>query len=538
MYASPSAGPALQSLASLPQSSPSQVTRPSTATQQAQQQSPSMVHHRPSPSYAPAQTNTNYPVLSVSQMSQQQSPHNAPVADRESDYQHAQEAHERMLREQEREREVQQREMQQREMQQVPHETHTGSIPLQQPVASRISSTLHAPNGILSSNPNVGIGLMASAGPMGAPNGPGNVFSHGAQAAQDARMLPMQVQQNVPQQLSGFGPNTQQQQMAPNGTPMPNGQQPILNDALDYLDQVKVRFADQPDVYNQFLDIMKDFKSQSIDTPGVIFRVSQLFNGHPNLIQGFNTFLPMGFRINCDDPNKIRVTTPNGTTTIEDLRVAAVNSRAQLVNTPPQQTYGVNGYVDGPPWQNANHAEHAQDVRMTTPTSGPREHFYPQDLQPPAAHDIPYASREDDLARQEVANIAHQQQEQGVSQLQNAVNVATNGGIQQRAMMMQAQNMSPEQVMHQASQGMPAHNNGTMAVGTPMGAEKKAPVEFNHAITYVNKIKVCRRMFQAVPLSIALHHLRLHEPSSLYLKYWLVALILCPFWTFNPFVDS
>jgi paired amphipathic helix protein Sin3a len=34
-------------------------------------------------------------------------------------------------------------------------------------------------------------------------------------------------------------------------------------DALSYLDQVKVQFADQPDVYNRFLDIMKDFKSQA-----------------------------------------------------------------------------------------------------------------------------------------------------------------------------------------------------------------------------------------------------------------------------------
>jgi histone deacetylase complex regulatory component SIN3 len=36
-----------------------------------------------------------------------------------------------------------------------------------------------------------------------------------------------------------------------------------LQDALSYLDQVKVQFVDQPDVYNRFLDIMKDFKSQA-----------------------------------------------------------------------------------------------------------------------------------------------------------------------------------------------------------------------------------------------------------------------------------
>ena len=35
-----------------------------------------------------------------------------------------------------------------------------------------------------------------------------------------------------------------------------------VTDALSYLDAVKIQFAEKPDVYNQFLDIMKDFKSQ------------------------------------------------------------------------------------------------------------------------------------------------------------------------------------------------------------------------------------------------------------------------------------
>jgi paired amphipathic helix protein Sin3a len=35
-----------------------------------------------------------------------------------------------------------------------------------------------------------------------------------------------------------------------------------VTDALSYLDAVKVQFHDKPDVYNHFLDIMKDFKSQ------------------------------------------------------------------------------------------------------------------------------------------------------------------------------------------------------------------------------------------------------------------------------------
>ncbi|KAI9487677.1 MAG: hypothetical protein EXX96DRAFT_473102, partial [Benjaminiella poitrasii] len=96
-----------------------------------------------------------------------------------------------------------------------------------------------------------------------------------------------------------------------------NGYRPLnVKDALTYLDQVKVKFSEKPEVYNQFLDIMKEFKSQVIDTPGVIERVSTLFKGHPSLISGFNTFLPPGYRIEClTDAHArdiIKVTTPSG----------------------------------------------------------------------------------------------------------------------------------------------------------------------------------------------------------------------------------
>lgn len=42
------------------------------------------------------------------------------------------------------------------------------------------------------------------------------------------------------------------------------GYRPLnVKDALTYLDQVKMKFADQAKVYNRFLDIMKEFKSQA-----------------------------------------------------------------------------------------------------------------------------------------------------------------------------------------------------------------------------------------------------------------------------------
>jgi len=69
------------------------------------------------------------------------------------------------------------------------------------------------------------------------------------------------------------------------------------NDALSYLREVKTRFADKRDVYDTFLEIMKEFKAQRIDTSGVIVRVKKLFKGHRELILGFNTFLPRGYEI-------------------------------------------------------------------------------------------------------------------------------------------------------------------------------------------------------------------------------------------------
>ncbi|UKZ75308.1 hypothetical protein TrVFT333_002986 [Trichoderma virens FT-333] len=185
-----------------------------------------------------------------------------------------------------------------------------------------------------------------------------------------------------------------------------------FHDALTYLDQVKVQFHDQPDVYNRFLDIMKDFKSQAIDTPGVINRVSELFAGHPNLIQGFNTFLPPGYRIECgagNDPNTIRVTTPMGTT---------VQSIAGRGPQPDGHGLAVGGQPlfpeRGSQWQQRpQHSIESPEAAFSTPV-------------------------------QNGANLFVQAATQG----------AVNGGA-----------------------------------ANPANMERRGPVEFNHAISYVNKIK-------------------------------------------------
>ncbi|EEP77847.1 conserved hypothetical protein [Uncinocarpus reesii 1704] len=276
---------------------------------------------------------------------------------------------------------------------------------------------------------------------------------------------------------------------------------PNTQDALSYLDQVKVRFVEQPDVYNRFLDIMKDFKSQAIDTPGVIQRVSTLFNGHPSLIQGFNTFLPPGYRIECgpdDNPDAIRVTTPSGTNTIS---MSATRPSLESANEPGQSgglvPSGHTEYYEQsrPGWQ-AGHGQQqpAQGpmpsaVRSYSPSGRivPQPQYGPQNAQ--GQHQegsYEYQNQHEQPTPATTAAMLHQQEQRGVSQLQNAVSVATGGAGRSVLQLPPTSSQTP-------GPNQPANSlAGLGSGGLPGGqseATRRGPVEFNHAISYVNKIK-------------------------------------------------
>lgn len=215
------------------------------------------------------------------------------------------------------------------------------------------------------------------------------VNSTGLSVASFDNPLPPSHQQNLL-------PNTQYQLLPPAGQQQQQQQQvhdayyrPLnVKDALSYLEQVKFQFNSRPDVYNHFLDIMKDFKSQAIDTPGVIERVSTLFRGYPNLIQGFNTFLPQGYRIECsanpDEP--IRVTTPMGSSTVAGTTdMAKTGFQAQ---THLQHVQSSSDLQEQPISAHKEHSpagEHVQGVpaHATVPISAdhhvqPQAHFQPE----------------------------------------------------------------------------------------------------------------------------------------------------------------
>ncbi|XP_072020842.1 paired amphipathic helix protein Sin3a-like [Amphiura filiformis] len=230
-----------------------------------------------------------------------------------------------------------------------------------------------------------------------------------------------------------------------------------VEDALSYLDQVKLQFGSQPQVYNDFLDIMKEFKSQSIDTPGVINRVSNLFKGHPDLIVGFNTFLPPGYKIEvqANDPNQINVSTPTG------------QIQAQIHRTPP------------PAPQPSQPQVQVQQTGVAAVVSSQAQHpavsqqGQPHHSHPPQTYHAPHP----------VNKVKPATHTMGSHHTTSAP--APSGGHTY------SQPPPPNPPPQAAVASSPQHGQGQGA-GQPAGQ----PVEFNHAINYVNKIK---NRFQGQP---------------------------------------
>uniref|UniRef100_A0A1A8D2Z7 Paired amphipathic helix protein Sin3a n=1 Tax=Nothobranchius kadleci TaxID=1051664 RepID=A0A1A8D2Z7_NOTKA len=217
-----------------------------------------------------------------------------------------------------------------------------------------------------------------------------------------------------------------------------------VEDALSYLDQVKLQFGNQPQVYNDFLDIMKEFKSQSIDTPGVINRVSQLFKGHPDLIMGFNTFLPPGYKIEVQTNDLVNVTTPG-----------------QIHYITPQGISVQNIPASGAPSQLPTHHQH-----QTLPQTGPHTTTTTTTTATPPLATQPALNK----TSKPVQSPAHTPTSQ------------PNPSIPAYASPRSPSVQPNTPVSSTPSSGPPPQNN--------------QPVEFNHAINYVNKIK---NRFQGQP---------------------------------------
>ena len=111
------------------------------------------------------------------------------------------------------------------------------------------------------------------------------------------------------------------------GCQMLKAEDPLL--ALVYANQVNFKLPGQPQIYNNFVRVLKELGTKSISTAEAIARVSQLFRNHPELIMDFITFFPTGYKIKVHtltsdalkietDPENFRFTTISGHS-FEDL---------------------------------------------------------------------------------------------------------------------------------------------------------------------------------------------------------------------------
>ncbi|XP_074602037.1 SIN3 transcription regulator family member A [Brevipalpus obovatus] len=253
-----------------------------------------------------------------------------------------------------------------------------------------------------------------------------------------------------------------------------------VEDALSYLDKVKFKFNNQPQVYNDFLDIMKEFKSQSIDTPGVIQRVSTLFRGHPELIVGFNTFLPPGYKIEMQSNDQVNVSMPSSTS------ILIIQNNSSMVTTNPAVIHPSQP-LPIPPIPVSHHptlqmGSNSSQLGSLKPLSSSSQPF---SLTPATARSItPADSHHHPLSRGAVIHLAT-----GTPMPESPVNLSTNTTTS--IIPFSAEHVGQLSGLRQETGA--DHSNSSGPGDGNAGAQ---PVEFNHAINYVNKIK---NRFQGQP---------------------------------------
>ncbi|ORY32344.1 hypothetical protein LY90DRAFT_673524 [Neocallimastix californiae] len=266
-----------------------------------------------------------------------------------------------------------------------------------------------------------------------------------------------------------------------------------VNDALSYLEQVKSQFKDQPEIYNKFLDIMKDFKSQTINTPGVIERVSNLFTSHPNLITGFNTFLPTGYKIEpTNDPNNpVRVLTPhtmNSMNLMQKQNSMSSHMQNQMKfhsQSPPTSHQNISVHPQIQPMSHMSMGNGSQQM-MSKPmnplnmqNNTNMNHINEND--PGMSHNNQYHPHPHPLNGNN-----NGYQNQLMPNQNNMKNNSISNNNMQNNQDNSYHNMIQSPMMSHDSNPAQQHNQSINSEQT----RHKAPVEFNHAINYVNKIKM------------------------------------------------
>lgn len=197
-------------------------------------------------------------------------------------------------------------------------------------------------------------------------------------------------------------------------------------------------------------------------------QVSTLFRGHPALIQGFNTFLPPGYRIECsvstrgdeDAVTTITVTTPMGMTTRTQVTGPAAGE-SKVVSSSTTTTAG----------RPAGEAPKAAAAAGTRPA-------------------VPASAVGADAAPRTTLNLPNLPPIPSVAALSVPTPIATPGAVSLLSSHLAPTQAPASMAAAAAAVAAAGATTGMMAESTPENnALSRPPMEFNHAINYVNKIK-------------------------------------------------
>eukprot|EP00547_Thalassionema_nitzschioides_P004047 CAMPEP_0194206976 /NCGR_PEP_ID=MMETSP0156-20130528/5864_1 /TAXON_ID=33649 /ORGANISM="Thalassionema nitzschioides, Strain L26-B" /LENGTH=1392 /DNA_ID=CAMNT_0038933643 /DNA_START=271 /DNA_END=4449 /DNA_ORIENTATION=- len=315
-------------------------------------------------------------------------------------------------------------------------------------------------------------------------------------------------------QVDSFGPGAQGPRPAqPRGPgpvvpPLPRGQAPPpqggggmrelrVEDALVYLDDVKREFGDRPSIYNEFLEIMKNFKSQEVDTPGVINRVSRLFRGYNNLILGFNKFLPDGYKISLEDLERrdaeyARQQELEGNEALSPKAPEAGQGKDESKHTqhaPHSQAAGphyrppnVAPTQPGPPGPPRSQMKDGSPVRKASQgqplpmSSQPYQNRMPQ--LPPGPHAGQHMVRQNHQSQSNGSAQPDQNHKPGLPQHPQLQRMPQGASPHQPRPQPRPEKKNPQQPLQQAPQQ-----------AQPAAQPQHQAVEFDHAISYVTNIK-------------------------------------------------
>ena len=165
-------------------------------------------------------------------------------------------------------------------------------------------------------------------------------------------------------------------------------------------------------------------------------------------------------------PNRINGG-PNGVGALETIR----------------QTMYADGSQANGEWPNSQHDEDASRSILARQGGQP---LFTSQVTMGSENGGPY-ERDEQVAVSEAALIAHQQEQRGVSDLSNAVSAVATNGASGRHALAQVSPSAGQVTLGQAAAGL---SNAALNSSIQLGVERRGPVEFNHAIGYVNKIKV------------------------------------------------